>query len=48
MRMRRLTKIVLLLCTAAVAGMVVFLATWDIPPPITTIETVIPNDRFPR
>jgi len=27
---------------------VVFLMTWDIPPPSSTIEKVIPNERLPQ
>ena len=26
----------------------VFVLTWDIPPPSTQVEKVIPDDRFPR
>jgi len=37
---------------AAVLGLivvgVVFLATWDIPPPSAAVEKVVPDDRFPR
>ena len=29
-------------------GGVVFLMTWDIPPPSSTIEKVIPNERLPQ
>lgn len=38
----------LLLGTVAliVLGGVVFLATWDMPPPTATTEKVIPNERF--
>ena len=25
-----------------------FLLTWDIPPPTTSVEKVLPDDRFPR
>lgn len=32
---------------AIVAG-AVFLATWDIPPPTTSVEKVLPDERFPR
>lgn len=32
----------------AVAGLFVFLATWTIPAPSTTVERVIPNDKFGR
>ncbi len=46
--MRGLTKflLILLLLTFAAGG--VFLATWDIPAPVSKVEKVIPNDRFPR
>lgn len=40
-----------LLAIAILLGLVgggVFLMTWDIPPPSTTIEKVIPNERFTR
>lgn len=31
-----------------VAGIFVFLATWTIPAPSTTVERVIPNEKFSR
>jgi hypothetical protein len=31
-----------------VVGLVAFLATWNIPAPSTTVERVIPNDKFSR
>ncbi len=31
-----------------VAGVFVFLATWTIPAPSTTVERVIPNEKFSR
>ena len=30
------------------AGILAFLANWDIPAPSTMVEIVIPNDRFAR
>lgn len=33
---------------AVVAGVLVFLATWTIPAPSTTVERVIPNEKFSR
>jgi hypothetical protein len=36
--------IILLLATA---GGAIFLATWDIPPPLVDVENVLSNDRFP-
>jgi hypothetical protein len=46
--MRSLSRIVLLLLAVMIVGGAVFLATWDIPAPITKIEKDIPDDRFPR
>jgi hypothetical protein len=31
-----------------IAGACVFLATWTIPAPSTTVERVIPNEKFSR
>ena len=31
-----------------VGGLLAFLATWTIPAPSTTVERVIPNDKFSR
>jgi hypothetical protein len=39
-------KIIGVVVVAVVVGGVVFLATWDMPPPTATTEKVIPNDRF--
>jgi len=36
-----------ILLAIAIAGGVVFLATWDIPPPVREVEKVLPNGRFP-
>ncbi len=46
--MKRLSKFVFLVALLAVAGAGVFLATWDIPAPVASVEKEIPNDRFPR
>ena len=32
----------------ALAGLLAYLATWNIPAPSTTVERVIPNDKFGR
>jgi hypothetical protein len=39
-------KIILVVVAVLIVGGVVFLATWDMPPPTATTEKVIPNDRF--
>lgn len=46
MRKLYLTIVVLLVLTIAGGG--VFLATWKIPPPSSTVQKVLPNDRFPQ
>ncbi len=46
--MKNVSRIVLLTFLAALIGGGVFLATWDIPAPLATIEKVIPDDRFRR
>lgn len=46
--MSTFAKTVLLTVLVAVTGAVVFLATWDMPPPVAPVERVIPNERFSR
>ena len=46
--MKRLLLIALVILVIGGAAGAVFLGTWDIPPPSTTQERVIPNDRFAR
>jgi hypothetical protein len=46
--MKRLLLIALVVLVIGCAAGTVFLGTWDIPPPSTTQERVIPNDRFAR
>lgn len=45
---RTLGRALWIVLLALVAGGTVFLVTWDIPPPTATVETVLPDDRFPR
>ena len=46
--MRKVSRVVLMLVIVIIAGTAVFLATWDIPPPVKKVERVLPDDRFPR
>lgn len=46
--MKNLSKVVLVILLALVVGAAVFVATWDIPAPVSTVEKVLPDDRFPR
>ncbi len=46
--MGKLTIALVLLLLVAAAGGAAFLATWEIPPPISDVEKVLPNDKFPK
>ena len=46
--MRKLPIFLLVLVLAAVGGGGVMLTTWDIPAPVSTVEKVIPDERFPH
>lgn len=46
--MKHVSRLVVLAVFALVVGGAIFLATWDIPAPVASVEKVIPNDRFPR
>jgi hypothetical protein len=46
--MRNLPRLIAFLVLAIVVGGAVFLATWDIPPPVSSVEKVIPDERFQR
>jgi len=46
--MGRLSLFLLVVVVGALAVGGVFLMTWDIPAPTTTVEKVIPNERFER
>lgn len=46
--MKNLSRLVVLCVVTLIVGGAVFLATWDIPAPVSTVEKVIPDDRFPR
>ena len=46
--MRNVPRLIVFTVFAVIVGGAIFLATWDIPAPVATIEKVIPDDRFPR
>jgi hypothetical protein len=46
--MKKISGLVLLLAIAIMVGGAAFLVTWDIPAPVTKVEKVLPDDRFPR
>jgi hypothetical protein len=43
-----LGRLLLLALLVVLLGGVIFLMTWEIPPPTEQVETVIPDDRLPR
>lgn len=46
--MKNISRLVLIAVVAIIVGGTAFLSSWDIPAPVTTIEKVLPDDRFPR
>lgn len=46
--MGKFTIFILLLLIVGMAGGAAFLATWEIPAPVSNVERVLPNDQFPR
>lgn len=46
--MSMFAKAILFLVLLAVTGTILFLAIWDMPPPVAPVERVIPNERFSR
>lgn len=47
-RMSTARRILLLMLIVIILGSVIFLATWDRPPPIQQIEVEIPDAQLPR
>jgi len=46
--MRKMPVFILVLLVVLAAGGAGMLASWDIPAPVSTVEKVIPDERFPR
>jgi hypothetical protein len=46
--MSTISRILLMLVLVVVLGGTMFLLTWEIPPPTSRIERVIPDDTLPR
>lgn len=46
--MHNISRMLFVIVAVAVVATLGFLATWDMPPPTTKVEKVIPNDRFTR
>ncbi len=46
--MRSFSRFLMFLVVVAIVGGAAFLSTWDIPAPVSKVEKVIPDERFPR
>jgi hypothetical protein len=46
--MKSTLRIVLFVLAVLIAGSIGFLATWDTSAPVSTVEKVLPDARFPR
>ena len=46
--MSTINRILLVLLVVIVLGGTVFLVTWEIPPPTSRVERVLPDNQFPR
>ena len=46
--MRKLPQFIIVVTLVILLGAAVFLITFDILPPSSQVEKVIPDDRFPR
>ena len=46
--MSTINRILLVLLMVLVLGGTVFLVTWEIPPPTSRVERVLPDAQFPR
>ncbi|MCH8996789.1 MAG: hypothetical protein IID48_00810 [Proteobacteria bacterium] len=46
--MRKSTLVLVVTVLAVLVGAGAYLATWEIPPPTTAVEKVLPDERFPR
>ena len=45
--MPRIAYLLTIILLLAIVGGAIYLATWDIPPPLADVENVLPNSRFP-
>ncbi|MBT4769122.1 MAG: hypothetical protein HOO00_01160 [Rhodospirillaceae bacterium] len=46
--MTKIARMIFVLIFAGITGAFIFLATWDIPAPSSTVEKVLPDDSFPN
>ena len=46
--MPKLSLVLVVIVLVVLVGGGAYLATWEIPPPTTAVEKVLPDERFPR
>jgi hypothetical protein len=46
--MTKISKILIIILILAFGAVGVFLASWEMPPPLAKVEKVLPNDRVLR
>jgi len=46
--MSTINRLFVVLLLVLVLGGAVFLVTWEIPPPTSRVERILPDDTFPR
>jgi hypothetical protein len=46
--MSTINRLFLMLLLVLVLGGTVFLVTWEIPPPTSRVERILPDETFPR
>lgn len=46
--MSTINRLLIVLLLVLVLGGTMFLVTWEIPPPTSRVERVLPDDQFPR
>lgn len=46
--MPTINRVLIVLLLVLALGGTVFLVTWEIPPPTSRVERVLPDDQFPR
>ena len=46
--MTKIARMIFVPIFAGITGAFIFLATWDIPAPSSTVEKVLPDDSFPN
>jgi hypothetical protein len=46
--LKNISKLILFILLIVIIGLGVFVVNWKIPAPISKVERVLPDDRFPK